>query len=192
MSSASNQTGSSIMYLSLSPPLKLSKDTTDENSPSSSSPWIYARNAMDPLSVCASIAGLLTLSGNLITLLSDFKSTVRDAPRLAAHVLGEIEALRERFIHLQNFIENPPDTSDRLEVGNLIVTLSACVLIFSELGRSVEGCRLEQKLDLWDRRKLVGRETEIRKILGELVQSKTSLNLMLSVIQWLGTDVPNF
>ena len=61
----------------------------------------------DPLSVAASITGLLTLAGQLYIALDGFITNVRDAPSLARTVYSEIHSFRNSLNALHALLSDP-------------------------------------------------------------------------------------
>src|SRR5687767_62346 len=94
-------------------------------------------SAMDPLSVAASIAGLLSISGQLCSILGTMVSDVWDAPRTVSSALSEIKATNAAITALQELILNitstPMNRRALIGLDPLRVTLSETVLTFAEL-----------------------------------------------------------
>ncbi|KAI5781264.1 ankyrin repeat-containing domain protein [Geopyxis carbonaria] len=146
---------------------------------------------MDGLSVAASLAGLLQLSAKVISLLS----TMKDAPSLAENVYREVVALKAIFHQLQEFISQSPTTSEgqggMIHVDHIVVTLTGCVCAFGELERELEDLELNPSkrepgikgwtLNAWDRAKWAQKDSNIRRIIGDLERIKSSLNMMVTI-----------
>ena len=142
---------------------------------------------MDPLSVAASVAGLMQAGAKVIGLLS----TAVDAPSTARNVLVEVEALHGIFHQLSDFIAHIDEHSDAQTsstyVPHLVITLTGCVCTFSELDAELASLNTDggdgpkSELGAWDRVKWASKEQDIAKILRNLQMHKSSLNLFLSV-----------
>ena len=139
---------------------------------------------MDALSVAASVAGLLQASDRVICLLSgmvDAPSTVRD-------VLTEVHALKAILRRLNGFVLAPSQQStarkSRIQLCDLVITLTDCVNTFSELDVELGGLGVAGTggvtLTAWERVK----DKDIAKILKHLQMHKASLGLMLSIYSW--------
>jgi len=96
---------------------------------------------MEPLSVGASIAGLITLAGKIVCTLKKFASTVTSAPEIIHDILRETESLATIFDQFQNLLLQ----HTQLEAGHvavvsvdqLVIMLTGCVMVFSELEAEV-------------------------------------------------------
>ncbi|KAF8540046.1 hypothetical protein BDD12DRAFT_909663 [Trichophaea hybrida] len=91
---------------------------------------------MDPLSVAASIAGLLALAGKIASTLTTSMSSISSAPDVAIHVRNETESLRAMFAQLQTLLLQQTPRNNRfstISVDQLVVVLTGCLMAFSEL-----------------------------------------------------------
>ncbi|KAI1325913.1 hypothetical protein F5Y16DRAFT_376692 [Xylariaceae sp. FL0255] len=144
---------------------------------------------MDPLSLSASIAGLLGAAGQLCSILQFLSSTlnspsvIRDCRQEITHV--EI-ALRSLGRYLQRLDAINTQRSMLIQLDDLIVTLSDGMMVFSEfenfLTRLETGARARVVI-AW-----VKYSKDIEEHLARIQRLKGSLNLMLSIIQ-CGTDI---
>ena len=137
---------------------------------------------MDFLSVASSVAGLLLAAGKVI----GFLCTMVDAPSTARDVLAEVQALQAIFRQLDSFISAPNQQSaarkSRIQLHDLVVTLTDCVTTFSEL--EVELKKLGAADSTWEKTKWAVKDKDIAKILRRLQMHKASLGLMLSIYSW--------
>lgn len=144
---------------------------------------------MDPISVSASILGLLGAAAKVSEVLTNFVGSVKDAPRLAQRVVTEVEDLTVCLQRLHEFVasQNPSRRSRRalIMVDQLRVVLSHCVITFSELERAVEGLKPRASVSIGNRLRWVAKESIISKLLQRLQFSKSSLNLILTTLTWL-------
>lgn len=92
---------------------------------------------MDPLSVTASIVGLLAAAGKVGETLTPVVSNFKDAPRAIDSVAAEVQDFRTILSSLQQFLLNLGSASPRrvalIQLDQVIVTLTDSVLTFSEL-----------------------------------------------------------
>ncbi|RYC61246.1 hypothetical protein CHU98_g4965 [Xylaria longipes] len=98
---------------------------------------------MDPLSVMASVAGLLTAAHEVVKLLGPYVSASRETPSIAAHVRNETESTRAVLIGLQTLVR---ELSGRVSPGGalvgldqVVVILTGGVLLFAGLEGAVQG-----------------------------------------------------
>ena len=146
---------------------------------------------MDPISVSASILGLLGAAAKISEVLTGFVKGVKDAPGLAQRVFTEVEDLTLCFQGLQEFV-NSERSSTRsrqamITIDRLLVMLTHCVLTFSEL-ETVLDCVKPRRNSIFGNSKLrwVAKEHTISQLLQRLQCSKASLNLMLTTLNWSG------
>lgn len=141
---------------------------------------------MDGISVAASIVGLLGAAAKISISLNDFIARVKEAPKLAAAVLCEVADTATCLSQVQSLLLRV-DTSRAfnrsfLMIEDLIVVLSNCVLIFSELEKLVDGLKPNELLRASDILRWTMKEKVVAALLFRLQTSKTSLNLMISVL----------
>ncbi|KAI5845937.1 hypothetical protein BZA05DRAFT_142611 [Tricharina praecox] len=99
---------------------------------------------MDPLSVTASVAGLLQAAAKVI----GFLSSAADAPSTVRNVLTEVQALNGIFHQLSDFINHFDEQSmaqkSKISVEHLVITLTGCVCTFSELDAELENLKTDE------------------------------------------------
>lgn len=143
---------------------------------------------MDPISVSASILGLLGAAANVTAVLTNFARGVKDAPRLARRVITEVEDLKLCLQRLQEFVVSDRSTSRSrkamIMVDQLCVVLTSCVMTFSELEDALEGLKPRNSMLLGNRLRWIAKEQTISRLLQRLQSSKLSLNLVLTTLTW--------
>lgn len=143
---------------------------------------------MDGISVAASIVGLLSAAATISLTLNDFIARVKEAPKLATAVLREVADMSTCLSRVQSLLLriDTLSASNRsfLMVEDLIVVLSNCVLVFSELEKLVDGLNPDQSIRASDILKWTMKEKAVAALLFRLQTSKTSLNLMISVLTY--------
>jgi hypothetical protein len=143
---------------------------------------------MDPLSVAASIAGLVAISGKLTSILSTIVADVRNVPRTVPSALSEIKATNATITTLQNLIDSITSTSmsRRALIGldPLLVTLSETVLIFGKLDCLISPFMNSSQMSLWSRIRWIRNEGNIAHAVEQLQIHKNSMLLMLNILQW--------
>ena len=139
---------------------------------------------MDGISFASAITGLLQAGEKVI----GFLCAMADAPSTARDVLTEVHALQAIFRQLHVLTSAPNRQSaargSRIQLHDLVVTLTGCVKTFSELdvklkelGAGTDGAALTT----FERAKWAVKDGDIAKILRNLQMHKASLGLMLSI-----------
>ena len=144
---------------------------------------------MDPISLAASIWGLLKASERIIS----FLSPLSDAPNTAANVLTECVALNAIFSQANDFISDQDQQGltrkSRISLDHLVATLTGCVTAFSELDRVLRslGATMDgsdsssYQFTFLGKLKWKVKEKSIEKILRDMQMHKSSLNSMILI-----------
>ena len=97
---------------------------------------------MDPLSVATSIAGLIVATCQVSTLLRTFVNSAKEAPNSAQAVLTEVNGIGICLRQLQEYLlgkeESFRSRRSLIMIEQVIVVLTDCVSIFSELEQTLE------------------------------------------------------
>ena len=143
---------------------------------------------MDPISAAASIVGLLGAAAKISETLFKFITSVKGAPKLASSLLQEVSDTSACLSQLQNHLMGTNTASKSREslliVKQIVVALSNCVLIFSELEEMVESLKPSDSMQLARLGQMVFKETAFKNLLTRLHNSKLSLNLMMTTLTW--------
>ena len=143
---------------------------------------------MDPVSAAASIVGLLGAAAKVSELLVKFIASVKEAPKLARNVLIEVSDTAACLNQLQRYIHGALSTSisqeQLLMTESLIVALSNCMLIFSELEEMVDSLKPAEPMQSWKMVQWHFKEQTISALMTRMQQSKLSLSLMLTTLTW--------
>ena len=159
----------------------------------------------DPLSITSAIAGLLTLTAQIAATACTLYSSVKVAPASIRQIEEEMRDLHLIFCQVQVFIGGSMKVNNKsrltlISLHQLMATLSGCVLMCSALDKKLSdvaslrdtggvhtstsaggnkaGLLVEKiKWALWI-------EAEVKDVIEDLQRHKTSLNLMLNIIQW--------
>lgn len=155
----------------------------------------------DPLSIIASIAGLVTISAQIARVAKSLYDSGKDAPISINKVKEEMEDMNLIFCEVQLFISGASKKPDRsrltmISLDHLVATLSGCVLVCSSLEKTlgdVSGIA-ESGPKGWNRALAVERikwalwkEADAMVVIEDLQRHKLSLSLMLNIIQWYVT-----
>ena len=143
---------------------------------------------MDPISAAASVIGLSGAAAKVSKVLFKFIRNVQEAPKLARNVLMEVSDISACLNQLQLYLQGTLSTSTSQEqllmVEQLVVTLSNCVLIFSELEEIVDSLKPAEPMQAWRLAQWLLKEQAISALMVRLQQSKLSLSLMLTTLTW--------
>jgi cell division control protein 24 len=150
---------------------------------------------MDPLSVAASIAGLLSAAGAVAKLLGPYITAARETPEIAVAVHTEVHAATIILSALQDLTQNMASASVQraafVQADQVIAILTDGVLLFSHLEATVGSLLLGDSpittLDFASRLQWARKDTELTSILTRLQGFKASISLMLSIFQTYGT-----
>ena len=143
---------------------------------------------MDPLSVVASIAGILGAAAQISTSISTLIEKSRKAPKDIRKVKDEVDTIRSVLHQLQAFLLGSAKTNrartSLILVDQVVVTLSACVSTFSELDVTVGTLVSDERLGLMDRLRWGSKASAIDECLKNLQTQKSSLTLILTILTW--------
>ena len=141
---------------------------------------------MDPVSVAASIVGLITAASKVSEALIAFIRIVKDAPRLAHNVLGEVFDISASLGQLQHFLLGTGVSlrshEDLLKIDQIRVVLSNCMMVFAELEKTVKPLKSYTPNLASRRLQWTWREQTIQRLLTRLKSSQESLMLMLTTM----------
>ena len=119
-----------------------------------------------------------------------FVQNTKAAPKLAQTVLAEVHGLSAVLGHLQTYligVASPSKSGASLIlVEQVIVTLAECVTTFSEL-EDLLGISDNNDMAALDRMKWAMKESKVSDIQRRLQSNKSSLTLMLTILQWFAS-----
>ena len=140
---------------------------------------------MDPLSIVASITGILAVSAKLTNILTDFVKKERNAPESMSSVIQEVSELTICLVQLQPFVRGtkPPSRSQSaaISVEQVIVVVTSCVINLSKIEELLDSFRIDQVFSTFDRIRWIRREPELTELVARIRASRSSLNLMLNI-----------
>ncbi|KAK1834666.1 hypothetical protein QBC39DRAFT_7482 [Podospora conica] len=138
----------------------------------------------DPLSIAASVAGLAAVAGKVVKILYNFVSDIDDAPHSARSTLDTVNETRlalEAIRHLVETIESVSAWRKTLiSLEHVGLTLSNCIMTLSELEALVV---IDDDASFFQRIHWVRVEGKVQRLLPRLESQKTSLSLMVTVLQ---------
>ncbi|KAI3318244.1 P-loop containing nucleoside triphosphate hydrolase protein [Xylariaceae sp. AK1471] len=141
----------------------------------------------DPLSIAASVAGLIALSGSIYKIIGDFVERAANPPQSAHTLLLSVSEMRMVLNSVSdlvdNFLKYPPKRRALVRLDHLIICLTQTVLSFSELERFVKPWITRTQQSLWQRWKLNGQDERISRFNTKLQEHKASISLVLNILQ---------
>lgn len=146
---------------------------------------------MDPLSIAASIAGLLAAGAQISKILGPFVSASRAVPQVAFKVYSEVESTRTVLAALKGLLTRiatrPVKHASLITVKQIVIILANGIFIFSELELAA-GCLLmsvpsSHILQLRCRLQWARKESTFNALLSRLESFKSSLSLVLDILQ---------
>lgn len=147
---------------------------------------------MDPLSVAASVVGLLGATAKVSSVLTTFVRGTKDAPKLANDVLQEVSDISACLAQLQAFLlgtrAGSRSRTALIMVEQVVVTLTACVMTFSELEETVESLNDGTPTRIGSRIAWMKKEPVLARLCLRLNSSKQSLILMLTTLTCASVD----
>jgi len=155
----------------------------------------------DPLSIAGSVAGLITISAQIVGMAKELFDKVKDAPETVVRVREEVESMQPIFCQVQlllNGAGSRPNNGNltMISVHNLMITLTGCVIVYSRLEKKVnETCGFNDPTTAsatWKRAGVIAdrvkwglwRHKEVLLIIEDLQRQKLGLNLMLTILSW--------
>jgi len=143
---------------------------------------------MDPLSVLASVTGILNVAAKVTQVLSDFIQKERGAPTSCRNIIAEVSALSVCLAQLAPILQGteqaPQSRQAAISLGQVIVVNTSCVLTLSELEKILDSFKLNQPMPTLDKVRWTRTEPTIIGILDRIRASKSSLNLILTILTW--------
>jgi hypothetical protein len=136
---------------------------------------------MDPLSVAASLAGLITISTQIISIIHTIKS--KNNKELDS-IFREVQAVRGILCQIQQIVQfqSTKETKNSEWLDALNSTLDDCGDTYLQLQKSLQGLVSTSKLAALKKKvKWTLKEKDIHDLLRKVESYKLSLDLLLSV-----------
>jgi hypothetical protein len=136
---------------------------------------------MDPLSIAASLAGLITISTQIISIIHTIKS--KNNKELDS-IFREVQAVRGILCQIQQIVQfqSTKETKNSEWLDALNSTLDDCGDTYLQLQKSLQGFVSTSKLAALKKKvKWTLKEKDIQDLLRKVESYKLSLDLLLSV-----------
>ncbi|KAK6338463.1 hypothetical protein TWF730_002526 [Orbilia blumenaviensis] len=141
----------------------------------------------EAIGLAASIVGLLAVGAKLIPWLSNVTQKMKDVPDSVRSVIFELNETTIILGAIQGYITEQEKVARNrkclISMDNISVTLTGFVVTYSDLERYVDLAKVDDDMSTFDRSKWLLREKEVLDAVRRLQNHKSSLNLMLSIIQ---------
>ena len=143
---------------------------------------------MDPLSLIASVTGLVTAAAKITSVLSDFIEKEKDAPNSAYSVVTEVNHLRVCLGQLFPFL-NGTGVATRtrraaISLESVVIISTSCVMTLSDLEKLLDSFRLDQPFSRMMKLRWALQEQKITTLVSRVRESRNSLNLVITILTW--------
>lgn len=141
---------------------------------------------MEPLSISMAVIGLLKTAHEVSSTIGKIVSSKKNGCKEIRNVKSTVDTLRSVLLQLQLLLLNHAKIDDRrasmILVEEVVVTLSACVMTFSDLDRCVEGLASDERLGILDSVRWASKAEELKGYMQSLESHKLSLTLMVNIL----------
>lgn len=142
----------------------------------------------DPLSVAASIGGLIALAGQLYVALDGLITNIKDAPSLASTVRSEIRSFRNSLNALRSVLHDPNFDGSRratlISADYIEMSFTDAVLVFSDLETNIIPLTRFTEDGLAMRMEWTRKKAKMLDLVNRLQWQKHTLNLQLNILRW--------
>ena len=142
----------------------------------------------DPLSIAASLAGLLSVAGKISSVVIDFISSINDVPASARAALQTVEEMRVTLssakLLMDQLSQMPRERKEMIHVRHLVIIFRESILSMSDLEAIVCLADDGEKASKWDRVKWLLEETKVLRAVERIGAHQSSLSTMLNILQW--------
>lgn len=143
---------------------------------------------MDPLSVLASVTGILAVAAKITFVVTGFIAKLKDAPASTHNVVKEISDLSLCLKQLAPFVKGSKHADRSREevvsVEQVVVLSTSLVLSMSELEKTIDSIGLGVHSSPVARSRWVKEEERLDMMLARIRAAKSSLNLILTIFTW--------
>jgi hypothetical protein len=143
----------------------------------------------DPLSISASIAGLISLSTVVYQTLSNFADKVDKAPKSAQEILYAVAEMRLALVSMSELVDKFSRISARrkamVQLDHLVISLSRAVMTFTDLELFLSDWPeiSSMQSSAWRRIRWAMKEDKATHLLKRLSENRMALIFILSILQ---------
>jgi hypothetical protein len=145
-------------------------------------------STMDPLSVAASVVGLISLANQLAPALLNLGSAVKeaknDAQAAAAEVTGMCIVLQGLQAYIMGRSRTNPQRLRLITVEHITASLTACVFTYSELDAILRALHTNSGLGVRDHAVWLLKRESIQSLISRIQNHKMTFTCMLNILQW--------
>jgi len=151
---------------------------------------ISTASMADPLSIAASVVGLVTVAGKISAAMTSFVLGAADVPESARAALAAIDAMRLTLASVRQLMTKlskmPRERKEMIHVTHLVVLFREAILSLSELEAIIcpASASVGDTTWTWDAVKWLLQEKRITAAVQRLESHRTSLSVMLNILQW--------
>jgi hypothetical protein len=145
---------------------------------------------MDPISISTAVANLLGLIEKISSILHEVISNVKHARRSAQSALLAVKDMGVALSSIQRLLSNlsalRPRRKSMIELEHLVITVTQAVINLQYL-ESLLVSHFDSngfKNTAWERIQWARKEDSIQRAVHRLEGHKSSLSLMLNILQW--------
>lgn len=143
---------------------------------------------MDPLSVAASVAGLISLAGQLVPALYNLGTSVNEASKDAQAAVTEVSGMSIVLQALEKYVAGRSIIrADRLRlitVEHISASLTACVLTYDELDLLLKDLHIESGFRTLEKAVWMLKREKVAELVKRIQNHKLTFTCMLNIIQW--------
>jgi len=143
---------------------------------------------MEPLSITMAVIGLLKTAHEVSSGIARLVASRKNGSSEIREIKTTVDMLRSVLLQLQLLLLNHAKVDERrasmILVDEVVVTLTACVMTFSDLDSCVEGLEADEKLGILGSVKWASKSAELRRYKRDLKAHKSSLSLMVNILSW--------
>jgi len=146
----------------------------------------------DPLSIAASVVGLVSVARKISAALTGFVLGVADVPESARAALAAVDAMRLTLASVRQLMtklsEMPRQRKEMIHVTHLVVLFRQAILSLSELEAIIcpanASASVGETTGTWDAVKWLLQEKRVTAAVQRLDSHRTSLSAVLNILQW--------
>jgi cell division control protein 24 len=143
---------------------------------------------MDPLSVSASVAGLLTATQQISKLIRNVVASRRKGCKEINDIKSSLQTLQAILLQLQVLLLGQTAVDRKrasmILVDEIIAILAACVMTYSDIHGCLKSIESDEQLNLLDSIRWAMKTKEMTEFLRALESHKTSLSLIVNILTW--------
>ncbi|KAL8995921.1 MAG: hypothetical protein Q9169_004457 [Polycauliona sp. 2 TL-2023] len=137
---------------------------------------------MEPLSIAASVIGILSVTAKLATGLTELVERGKNVPDSMHYLVSELNDLRGCLLQLQPFLRDTqrtfPSRSAMISLDQVVIINTSCVLTLSELDKFVASFQERQSLSRMDRLRWLRNESRIELMTSLSLSEVSNLSLV--------------